>query len=65
MVFGFIALIIYGILRYYMSIGKENYNNPYLTFGTYKPICDIVISLMWAVVLYSKSVKVYCSKNGI
>ena len=51
MVFGFAILFIYG--------------NPYLTYGTYKPIWDIAIPLMWAVVLSSKPVKAFCSNNGI
>ena len=65
MVFGFAILFIYGIFNYFMYNNRENYGNPYLTYGTYKPIWDIAIPLMWAVVLSSKPVKAFCSNNGI
>ena len=61
-IFGFIFLILYGAFNYYTSIGRENYNNPYLTYGTYKPIWEMLIPFIWAVVLSSKSVKEYCFK---
>ena len=64
-VFGFLLLTCYGIFNYYVSQGRDNYGNPYLTYGAYKPIWDIVIPLLWLVVLTSKPVKKYCSSSGI
>jgi hypothetical protein len=64
-IFGFIFLILYGAFNYYMSIGRDDYNNPYLTYGTYKPIWEMLLPFIWVVVLSSKAVKEYCSSNGI
>ncbi len=64
-VYFFMLPIIFGVFAVYTHIGRDNYDNPYLTYGMFRPIWDFVIPILWMTVLSSKSVKEYCDGSSI
>jgi len=61
----FFALIfIYGLYSLATADNSQNYDNPYLTYGTFRPIWELGLPLFWAAILSTKSVKDFCS-HGI
>ncbi len=57
----FMLPIVFGAISVYTHIGRDNYDNPYLTYGMFRPIWDFVIPIIWVKVLSSKSIKDYCN----
>ena len=59
-IFTFLFFVCYGLLNLFIHFGKDNYGNPYLTYGVYRPVWDIAIPLFWIFILSTKRVKEYC-----
>lgn len=62
-IYFFILPIIFGAISVYTHIGRDNYDNPYLTYGMFRPIWDFIIPVIWMKVLSSQSVKYYCNDS--
>ena len=61
----FFALIfIYGLYSLATADNSQNYGNPYLTYGAFRPYWELGLPLFWAAILSTKSVRDFC-KHGI
>ena len=60
--FFFILFVNFGVYSLYRHIGRDNYNNPYLTYGMFRPVWDFLIPLVCMIVLSSKSLKRYADE---
>ena len=60
----FVLLLTYGLYSLITMSNDQDYGNPYLTYGAFRPIWEIALPLFWIAVLSSKSVRKFCN-NGI
>ena len=59
--FMFALLLLFGIYNLYAEYGEENYGNPFLTYGTFRPVWEIVLPIIWMYLLSRKKVRDYCN----
>ena len=62
-IYFFILAIVVGAISVYIHMGRDNYDNPYLTYGLFRLIWDFIIPVIWIKVLSSHSIKNYCNDS--
>ena len=60
-IFMFALLLIFGVYNLYAKYGKEDYGNPFLTYGTFRPFWEIALPMIWIYLLSRKKVRDYCN----
>ena len=59
--FMFSLLLLFGIYNLYAKYGAEDYGNPFLTYGTFRPVWEIALPIIWMYLLSRKKVRDYCN----
>ena len=54
-------LLMFGIYNLYAKYGEEDYGNPFLTYGAYRPAWEIALPIIWIYLLSRKKVRDYCN----
>ena len=59
--FMFSLLLLFGIYNLYAKYGAVDYGNPFLTYGTFRPVWEIALPIIWMYLLSRKKVRDYCN----
>ena len=57
----FSLLLLFGIYNLYAKYGAEDYGNPFLTYGAFRPVWEIALPIIWMYLLSRKKVRDYCN----
>ena len=59
--FMFLLLLLLGVYNLYTKYGADDYGNPFLTYGAFRPVWEIALPIIWMYLLSRKKVKDYCN----